>query len=82
MHVCIIYIFIYTYIYIYIYLYLHLIHTKIKKPKTGCVRMNINSRNIFSSLTNIWVVLHNLLQCVLIKHFTKTLHKEQKLKIN
>ena len=82
MHVCIIYIFIHTYIYIYIYLYLHLIHTKIKKPKTGCVRMNINSRNIFSSLTNIWVVLHNLLQCVLIKHFTKTLHKERKLKIN
>ena len=45
---------IYTYIYIY---------TKIKKPKTRCVRVNIKQKNTFSIVTNISVVLHNLLKC-------------------
>ena len=30
----------------------------------------------------ISVVLHNLLRCVWIKHFTKSLHTQQKLKTN
>ena len=66
-------------IYIYIYMF---IYTKIKKPKTRCVRVNIQYKNTFSIVTNISVVLHNLLQCVWIKHFTKFLHTQQKLKIN
>ena len=45
--------------YIYIYIY-----TKTKKPKTRCVRVNIKQKNTFSIVTNISVVLHNLLQCV------------------
>ena len=43
--------------YIYIYPY-----TKIKKRKTKCVRVNIKQKNSFSIITNIFVVLHNLLQ--------------------
>ena len=50
---------IYTCIYIYIY-------TKIKKPKTRCVRVNIKQKNQFSIVTNISVVLHNLLPCIYI----------------
>ena len=38
--------------------------------------------NTFLYLTNISVVLHNLLQCVWTKHFTKSLHTQQKLKTN
>ena len=42
----------------------------------------LNKKNTFLILTNISVDLHNLLQCVWIKHFTKSLHAQQKLKIN
>ena len=41
----------------------------------------MNEKNTFLSLKNILVVLHNL-QCVWIKHFTKSLHIQQKLKTN
>ena len=34
----------------------------------------------YQTLKNILVVLHNLLQCVWIKHFTKTLHTQHKRK--
>ena len=50
---------IYKHINIYIYIY-----TKIKKPKTRCVRVNIKQKNQFSIVTNISVVLHNLLPCI------------------
>ena len=54
----------YVYIYIYnIYIY---IYTKIKKPKTRCVRVNIKQKKQFSIVTNISVVLHNLLPCIYI----------------
>ena len=52
-----IYICIYIYIYIYIYIHIHLFTNY--KPKTRCVGVNT-----FLFLTNISVVLHNLLQCV------------------
>ena len=62
---CSIYIFIpyikYVCIYIYIYIY---IYTKIKNLKTRCARVNIKEKDTFSTVTNISVVLHNLLQCV------------------
>ena len=50
-------------IYIYIYIY---IYTKIIKPKTRCVRVNIKQKNQFSIVTNISVVLHNLLPSIYI----------------
>ena len=34
------------------------IYTKIKKPQTRCVRVTIKSKNTFSIVTNISVVLH------------------------
>ena len=50
----------------YIYIY-----TKIKKPKTRCVRENIKQKNTFSILTNISFVLHNLLQCYEVEGYVK-----------
>ena len=52
-----IYMYIHIYIYIYIYIHIHLFTNY--KPKTRCVGVNT-----FLFLTNISVVLHNLLQCV------------------
>ena len=53
------YIYVYTYIYIYIYIYIHIHLFTNYKPKTRCVGVIT-----FLFLTNISVVLHNLLQCV------------------
>ena len=50
---------IYICIYIYIYIYIHIHLFTNYKPKTRCVGVNT-----FLFLTNISVVLHNLLQCV------------------
>ena len=66
--------------YIYIYIYIYTI--KIYKPKTSCVGVILNKKSTFFILTNISVVLHNLPQCAWIKHFTKSLHTQQKLKTN
>ena len=52
------------------------------KAETRCVGVSIKLKNAFLSLTNISVVLHNVLQCVWIKHFTKGLHTQQRLKTN
>ena len=54
---------IFSFIYIYIYKY---VYTKIKKPKTRCAGVNVKRKNTFSIVTNISVVLHNLLQCIYI----------------
>ena len=42
--------------------------------------LNEKTHFYFLFLRNISVVLHNLLQCMWIKHFTKSLHTQQKLK--
>ena len=34
-----------------LYIYIYYIYTKIKKPKTGCVRVNIKQKNTFSIIT-------------------------------
>ena len=65
-------------IYIDIYIYTQ----KLKSQKLDVLEWILNIKNIFSIVTNISDVLHNLLQCVWIKHFKKTLHTQQKLKIN
>ena len=61
------------YIHVYIYVYIYNIYIY--------YRVNIKQKNTFLFLTNILVVLHNLLQCVWIKHLTKSLHTQQKLKL-
>ena len=42
----------------------------------------ILNKKTYFFFTNISVVLHNLLQCLWIKHFTKSLRIQQKLKTN
>ena len=42
---------------------------------------NIKWKNTFFILTNVSVVLHNLLQFVWVKDITKSLHTQQKLKL-
>ena len=42
----------------YIYIYINY------KPKTRCAGVILNEKNTLSILTNISVVLHNLLHCV------------------
>ena len=58
------------YIHIYIYIYIYIMHTYLIFAYT------------FLIFTNISVFSHKRLQCVWIKHFTKSLHTQQKLKIN
>ena len=65
------YIYIYIYIHIYIYIYICIsVHTYMLNKKVYI--------NKFFILTNLPVVLHNLLQCVWIKHVTKSLHTQLK----
>ena len=42
------------------------------KPKPRCVGINIKYKNTYFFITKILVVLHNLLQCVWVKHFIHT----------
>ena len=59
-YICYVYVLsIYLFVCLDIYIY-----TKIKKPKTRCVGVNIKQKNTFSIVTSISVALHNLLQCV------------------
>ena len=45
-------------------------------PETRCVGVNIKyKKNTFLILTNISIVLHNLLQCVSFFFFSSTAHK-------
>ena len=62
---------------IYIYIY-----AKIKKPKTRCVRVNIKQKNTFSIVTNISVVLHNLLQCVSYLFYKEHFYKQRQAEID
>ena len=53
------------------------------KPKATCVEVNNKwKKNTFLILINFSVVLHDLLLVMWIKHFTKSLHAQQKLKTN
>ena len=74
------------YIYFYIYFYISIYIFQNSKLKTRCVGVLLNQNNTFFILTKISVVLHNLvlqkLQCVWIKHLTKSLHTQQKWKTN